>query len=507
MLAVVLALLASAPAEPADDVCGASVDATLEERALVASAIGVERFAAGALDVAIPCLERARALLPLSATIARDLAIAYHAAGRLADALRQAELAMELGERDPEVIELRAVLLARLGWTDEARELARTADTWEGGLVAAVLGDSTAAYEVSELVNEETRRGAVAALVLATYAAERGDVTSARALLDAGVALASRGGESDAEYASRVFASRLRARRGVSAASRLRLTIDHASNPTYVAEAPLLRAPGLRAGLLAEGALHAPIGAARVDAAMRFDQHLFLEDRSTLGAVELSGLSMAASVEVPISRHPSAALIGARARFVDTFGDALRVHYATTIEGGPTLALPIAAGLRVELGVFGVSTDFVDRSPSSARISSQNRDFVGRRATLVLDWDGDWVQGRAELMFLRDDARGDAFDARGGGGALRLHARPMEGLAISTGIALLARQFGPVGDEAIIGDAATRHELRTAIDFGAEIALAGSTFLVVEDTWIRSDARRLHTYTENVISVGVEQRW
>ncbi|MCK6544706.1 tetratricopeptide repeat protein [Myxococcota bacterium] len=507
MLALAVALLATLPAELPRVVCSAGDVKTPEERALVAGAIGVERFAAGDVDVAITCLEEARALLPLSGTIARDLAIVYHAAGRLADALRQAELAMDLGERDPEVIELRAVLLARLGWDDEAREVARTADTWEGGLVAAALGDASAAYGVSELVEEETRRGAVAALVLATYAAERGDFTSARLLLDAGTRLAVRGGESDAEYAARVLASRLRARRGLGAASRLRLSLDHASNPAFVTEAPLYRSSGLRAALVAEGALHAPIGPARVDAVMRFDQHLFLEDRSALAEVELSGLSLEAGVEVPISRHPSAALIGVRARIVDTFGDALRVHYATTIEGGPTLALPIAAGLRVELGVFGVATDFIDRSPSSTRISSQNRDLVGRRATLVLDWEGEWVEGRAELMFLRDDARGDAFDARGGAAALRLRARPTEGLSISTGVALLGRAFGPVGDEAIIGDAAVRHELRTAIDVGAEIALGGATFLVVEDTWIRNDARRRHSYTENVLSVGVEQRW
>lgn len=474
-------------------------------RGLVAGAIGLDLLSRGDLEAATACLEEAARSIPESAEIARDLAVAYVHAGKYEEAEQTVDRALALGDRDPEAEQLRAIIFAALDRPIEAIAAARRSRTWEGDLIAAALGDERAAYGVADLSGEETPRGALVALVLAAHAAERGERTTARFLVEAAAREAESSNAPIAINAAHALEQRLGEESPLGFFGRVRTSIDHATNPAFLAETGRARDTGLRLAVLGEGALQVLAGTLRIDAALRIDQHVFLTERTTLHELDLTGIGLAASVEVPISRHPAAAVVGLRVRFVDAFADRFRVHYATSLEGGPNLALPLGSVFRLELGFFGVARDFVDQSPPDARVSSLNRDHVGQRAAIALSFRTDWLDGRAETMFLRDDAVGDAFDAIGGALSGRLKAYPGGGVVLLTGVAVTGREFGPVGDSSIIGPASTRTEFRTVAEIGARIPLAERSFFVVEDAWIRNNARKLHAYTENVLSIGLEQ--
>jgi hypothetical protein len=489
------------------DESATSTSSSAEERGLVFSAAGLDLLSRGEVERATACLEQARSLLPESAVVARDLAAAYAQQSRYADALREVERAGALGDADPELHQLRAICLAELGSTDDAIAETRHVTTWESDLIAAALGDGRSAYRVAELVNEPTQRGALAALVLAAHAGDHGEQTTARLLQQVAAENAEAADSPIVLNAVRSLEQRLDQAGGVSASARLRTSIDHATNPLFQGDGTGVHDTGLRLALTGEGALQIPIFTARVDTALRVDQHLFLTSRQEFKRVDLTGLTLAASVELPISHNPSAAVIGLRARFTDAFGNELKVHYASTIEGGPNLIVPLTPALFVELGLYGIATDYIDVSPADSKISSINRDFVGQRATAALGFRADWLEGRGEMMFLRDAALGDAFNAIGGAAAGRLRAYPGGGVVLGTGVAVTIRQFGPVGDQSIIGSASTRTEVRTVVELGARLAVTHGLFLLLDDVWIQNSAREGHAYTENVLSTGVEQVW
>lgn len=495
----------AAPCEP-----GALDGAALEpspSRGLVAAALGLDRLTDGDAPGAIACLQLAARHLPGSAVVARDLASAHLHAGELEAALASIDAAILLGDADPDARTLRAVILARLGRTTEAATEARAAAGWRGELVAASLGDGRAAYRASELGAEATPRGALASVVLAAHAVERGDGITAGLLLGDAEGLVSRDADGDIAAAVRAVSGALDALDALTLHTRLRASIEHATNPALLSAPPPVDQSGLRLAILAEGEASFPIGRARVGASLRADKQAYLTEREAFRDLDLFGLTLTAGAELPIGRHPYAARVGLGARFTDTFGHRLDVHYATSIEGGPSLVLPMSPALSVSLAFLGIATDFVDRSPPDARISSQNRDLFGQRAVFGLTFATEWLDGRAEAMFLRDDALGDAFDALGGALAIRVLARPSPGVSLSTGAGVLIRDYGPVGDRALIGPAATRAQLRTALELGAQIELTTGFSFVVEDVWIQNNARELHSYTENVLSIGVEQVW
>ena len=178
-----------------------------------------------------------------------------------------------------------------------------------------------------------------------------------------------------------------------------------------------------------------------------------------------------------------------------------------TIEGGPTLTIPFDGGTELEIGVFGVDVDFVHGSPIDEEVSSQNRDLVGQRVLVALTWSNDWVHGRVEALYMRDDAKGDAFDSRGGAVAGRLNADLGDGLWLSTGLGATVREFGPIGEQAILRGASTRTEVRLSASLGARVRINEQMSVVIDDVYLRNTARAGHEYTDNVISFGVEAQW
>lgn len=471
---------------------------------------GADLLVQGDVEAALSALERAHALAPEDFVIARDLAAAAFRTGRLQEALEAVDRAIELGDPDPEALELRAVILARLGQRDAAADAASEIGSVEGHMLGALLQDPQAAYRLVPLVGEESERGALASLVLAAHEAARGDLGGARRL--GGVAERHAMAVDDVTLlnAARALDRRVADTGAVRHLVRLRLGLDHATNPTISADGDPGRRFGLRAVLSGDGAIEIPLGRAAIYGAVRLEQHVFANQREQYDRLDLTAFSISTRVDVAISNHPSAAIVGFSTRYTDVFARLFEDHYAASIEGGPDLTIQINAPMRLRLAVYGVATDFIDVSPPSSIVSSVNRDRVGQRAILSLLLRSDWIEGIAEGMFLHDDARGDAFDAIGGGVAGRVAAHLSGGIVLYTGIAVTVREYGPVGDRAIIGPASTRTEVRTVAELGARVPLylfsdAGrGLFFVMEDVWINDAARREHGYTENVLSMGVE---
>lgn len=472
-----------------------------------ADAIGAKGFALlaeGDTNAAVECLEIAEALAAESAIFARDLAVAYARSGRREEALARIERAIVLGDSDPEAALLRAMLLDATGRRFDAIEVARKERSTEGDLIGAALHDPASVHRASSYAQEDTSRAALAALVLAADAGERGLEGVARMLTESAEQRAGAAHAPEIQNAARELEHRIEEHGRVIPSGRIRLSLDHATNPLYVEHSP---ETALRLAVTGEGSLSSPIGIARFDAALRVDQHILITNRELYSDLDLSLFCVALGIELPISPRPSSAIVGLRARATDSWGGELTVHYATALEGGPYLMLPLGASLALEMGFYGVAVDFIDLSPSDSKISSQNRDRVGQRAAFALAFASDLVEGRIEASFLRDDAQGDAFDAIGGLFTGRLRAHLDAGVSLGIAVSIAGHDFGPVGDQAIIGSAATRTEVRTAVELSALIPLSSHTALVIQDVWLRNNARRTHEFTENVLSVGAEAAW
>lgn len=456
---------------------------------------------------AAACLDRALAADADSALALRARAQLRLRAGALEGAAEDAARAAALGDVDPELAELRAVIAARRREAAAARGYAERADTWAGSLIGASLDDPRAAYRASALVGEPTYRGALAALVLAGHEARVGDLSEARGL----AAQAARDARSAAELElSRRAAGAARALTeagGLDWWAQVGSSVDYLTNPAYASSTEPGRVASVRLTALGRVGARFSLGPLTFDTALDVRQHGLLARRGRFCCLDLFAYRLGGAVSMPLGADPRAVRLGLVVRWTDVFADRFRFHHAAHLEGGPTLAFRLGPRLTLDLAFLGVLTDFVDTSPPDASASSLNRDRVGQRAVLGLRFGFRWVDLRVEAMFLNDDADGDAFDALGGAAAAWLEARPQRDLTLFVGGSVTAREMGPVGDRAVIGAAATRTQLRTALRFGARLRLVANLELVLEDIYIDNAARAGHDYTANVLSVGVQSRW
>ncbi len=472
------------------------------------AALGLDALRRGDIKQSIQCLERAYTLLPDSPIVVRDLAQAYALRGDLKEARVLTERAIVLGDPDPEIHQLHAMLLAELGELGLSRQAHGRAKTTEGEMIGAATMDPSAADRMAGYIDEDSERGAVASLLMAAYEGRRGNLEAARRLVRVAESQALRTDALLVLNAARDLSRRIDSKySGFSYGFRLRTALDHASNPRFLADDTSDRPTGLRLALLGEGAAELVMGRFAVGASMRVDQHVFLMERDSLSSLDLTGLALSARLRFPISKDPNLAVVGFSLRYTDVFARLFRDHYAVSIEGGPDLRLRMSAFAELLMGFYGVATDFVDGSPSNSRVSSLNRDRVGQRVLVSMLFKLGWLSARSDAIFVHDNARGDAFDAVGGGGATRFFAQVGPGVRLNTGVSVMVRQFGPVGESAIIGAAAKRTEVRTVVELGARVPLYDNIDFVLEDVWINTAARDGHEYIENVLSIGMEAWW
>ncbi|MBI4822149.1 MAG: tetratricopeptide repeat protein [Deltaproteobacteria bacterium] len=460
---------------------------------LAASARGAvllaeERFAEAADE-----LRRARLLTPSSPTVARDLAVALVALERFEEALDVLEDVEGLGDVDPEVLDLLAVVLVRLGQDEAAREVASSSGTFDGDALAFALGDRSRLDEVASRLGDRSLRAIAAARLLEAHAAKNGDGARARAL--SGLAQA---GERSLLAAS----SGAWPIEPIGVGAIARATVDVSTNPRLV-DRSTLSDTGARATVEAEAGIAALIGRARVDGAFAFEQQKWLV-ASEADDFEVSAFTLCLGIEVPLEASPLTPSAGLGLRLLDVSGALLSTHHAFAIDGGPRLRLPISSNLEVLLELLAIATDFVDGSPRDTRASSQNRDFIGQRVMASIRARDELVSGNVELSFLRDDARGSAFDAVGGSiaGLVEVTLTDVFSLDVAAGLDL--RRYGPVGDPRVLGAASTREELRLSVGAGLRAKLTGALSLTVMDSYVQKVARGTRGYSDNLTRLGAE---
>lgn len=479
--------------------CGSATPPSRSE-AYLASAVGLDNLSRGEVEAAVTCLRFAFAGLPTSEVIARDLALALSHAGLSDEAVRMFQRARALG--DPGGDLARAVLAAERGDKGLALDAARRSGGLEGETVEGVLGQGEALRALGKRLESPGPETPIVRLVLASQAAERGNLGSARALAKAAELSAEAYRDPLLFNAARVLRRRLERETAAQLGVRLGLLGEQIVNPAWAAEGPeIVRdAVGLRGRLEVAGV--ARLGLVRWQGAVSIDQRLFLTEGEALGEAERFGLAAATSLEVPLADDLWAPSVAIGVRLVDVRADGLERRIASSLEGGPTLKIAISSGWWTELGVYGVWTDFEDAADRDFI-----RDRVGQRARLAFRYEDLGLTGQVAVTALHDEAEGQAFDALGLSVSGRGELRPTAGLAIYLGLAGVLRRWGPVGDESIIGGADRREELRWSAELGSRLRVAPLTHLLIQNTWVRNDARRGHRYVNNVLSAGLEVDW
>jgi hypothetical protein len=313
---------------------------------------------------------------------------------------------------------------------------------------------------------------------------------------------AERAGEAQVLNAARALAARVEEAPRVRVAGAATADLAAVANPRWRdvgrAEDELVFAVAARAEVRAR----ARLGSATWSAGLRVDQRVFLQDRSALADVEWAGLELATALSLPLSDDLRAAVLDFGLRAVEVRADGLRRHLATGVEGGPSLRMSIAPTWWVELGVYGVWTNFPEASGATFE-----RDRVGQRARVAFVHRSGPLLARLELTGINDETEGQAFDALGGAvgaeGRLAVGSR----LELGGGLRVAVRRWGPIGDEAVIGRAARRDEVRLSAELWAAYRVAGPLHLVAGQDLVRVDARRPHAYVAHLSRGGLEVRW
>ncbi len=476
-------------------------------RALAYAARGQSEAVFGHFAEAEQCLALAATLLPHSAQIFRDLAGVLGAQGKTKKALAAVRIAVRLGDESAEIRELRAALLLENGERKAARVAAREASSWQGTLIGAALSDWDAIQDSTLWIDEFSQRGAMSSLLLASQAANEGELVLSEALVAFGEAQALSVDMIPFVNAARTLKHRIeRARRDFLASFRLRSRVSHLSNPDLLAGSDPAGEDGFRLAVEAEGRAQMAVGRSTIYASLAANQHFFLSDRARFSRLDLNVLSAAGAIDFPLGNPPLGVSLFLAARIHGIFARLFRNHHATTFEGGPGLSFGLGRRWVLNVQVTGTAVEYVDIGLPDGIISSLSRDSVGQRMLLSLFFETTGLDGHVELAFLRDDARGDAFDAVGGslGGRGRVTLSSM--FSLESGFAVTVRNYGPVGERSIAGPSLTRLEVRTAA-FMAVRARFGPFDVIIEDTWFRSNARVDHAYTQNIFSTGLERTW
>lgn len=482
--------------------------ATAAARGLAYSAAAAQLTRAGQPQMAVRCLQLAATQLPKSAVVRRDLGVALASVARDAEALIELRAAEALGDADPELYEWLAFVLARLGRPIEARQAAAQAGSWQADLLGAQLRDPQASYQAAVLLDEGHRASALSALVLAAKRGEEGDRLAALRLAQLAHALALETPTDRVTLdATRFYLGRLRAVGGGRQANlQLRLGLAQLSNPRYLSGGLRPERASLRASLQATGRAQLAVGPLRLYGGLAFEQQAYLVDRDRYQDHELSAYTVELRADYPLTLNPEGLLIGAALRFRDVYGRRFGVHHGFELEGGPVLSMQLTAALRLHMGLFGALRDLIHGEPAVSG-SSQDRDATLQRAVFGLSYQGDGLRVEQEGLFVHEDAQGDAFDAIGGGLGSYIAVQAGPRLWLYTRFGALYRSFGAVGDQAIIGAASRRSEVRAHLELGLRLGLGQRWQLEVSDRLVRADARVGHRYTANTVQTALEVAW
>jgi len=476
-------------------------------RAAQLAAIARAHLDAADLPAARQCARAARSLDPSSARVALDAALVFVATRELqaaADALRAAAAP---GVAGPELHEAQALLAAAQGDEARVREAGRAAGTFEGRLLAAAAGDGESAAAL-DAPAWPGRRGAWSAAARALYAHRWGRTDARRGALEQ-----TRAEAETARVYELVLAVR-RARAGLDAErwgpverAFAKVGAGLHTNPAWVSTPRDAQAGAftqLEAGVGLVGHLGAVSLRGRVDALQR----VFVTARDELQTYDLSGLSGAVALGVPIGADPTAARLSLDARFTGAWIDDGAQAVGSLLEAGPDLSFRVASQAFLHLAFYGVRYDFDSSlAPTEGGAPGNERDFVGQRAVVGLAWEAPRASARLDAVFTAQQAQTPAFDALGGGFAGEVRVWASERLWTRLEISAWIRDFGPSARPGPVGEAQTRSEVRSRFGLELGLRLADAWSLVLRDDFVATFAREGTDYDANVARLGLEVAW
>ena len=410
-----------------------------------------------------------------------------------------------LGNTSLEADELEAVIHLRKNRVEAAQNILRDVESLHATWLLATTGDNSAVMEASRFLSTSDRRGLITSTILAAAAARDGRRVQAQKLSELATAYRSR-------FADIVWANVIRDMNDVlgggnilfDTALSLRTTFDHVTNPQFRAAGESDVRNAVRLSNTFEAAMGVVFSTFRYDTAVYGLHRSYLTDSAILSDYAINGLAWANRLTFVLSNRSRGAELALNFRLRDLYANHFDIHYAATIEGGPSLRLPISPQLDLEMGVLGSAADFIDKSPPDDIVSSQNRDTVGQSAFVELTWLGEDIRGEVNAALRRQDARGEAFDVTGVSLSGRILADLTGGLILRTGAGVALGRFGPVGDARVLGPAAIRTEGRLYGDISFLIQFAPWLRLSLENFFLQNSGRTGHAYTDNVVSVGAE---
>ena len=471
-----------------------------------------QEFASGVREVnkrqytqALKHFQKAEAMKKNSPDVLHYIALCLSQLQRSEEAKRVLERSKQLGNRSLEADEIEAVIHLRRGDVDSARQVLRGVESLPSTWLLATTGDNSAIMEASRFLSMPDRRGLITSTLLATAAARDGRRVQAQKLAELATTYRSRLGDVAWMNVIRDMNDRL----GVGeilfdTALSLRTTFDYVTNPQFRAAGESDVRNAVRLSNTFEAAMAVVFSAFRYDTALYGLHRSYFTDQALLADYALNGLSWANRLTFVLSNHSRGAELALTFRLRDLYANNFNIHYAATIEGGPSLRLPVSPQLDLEMGVLGIATDFIDKSPPDDVVSSQNRDAVGQSAFVELTWLGDDITGELNASLRREDARGEAFDVTGVSLSGRILADLSGGLILRTGAGVALGRFGPVGDARVLGPAAIRTEGRLYGDISFLVQFAPWLRLSLKNFFLQNSGRSGHAYTDNVVSVGAE---
>ena len=454
---------------------------------------------------ALTHFKAAQALTESSPDVHHYIALCLAQLKRHEEAKTALNLSKKLGNTSLEADEVEAVIHLRQGDEAAARQVLKGVESLPSTWLLATTGDNSAIMEAARFLSMSDRRGLITSTILATTAAIDGRRVQAQKLAELATTYRSRLGDVIWTNAIRDMNDRLGAGRVLfDTALSLRTTFDYTTNPQFRAAGESDVSNAVRLSNSFEAAMAVVFSDFRYDTAVYGLHRSYFTDQSLLSDYAINGLSWANRLTFVLSNRSRGAELALNLRLRDLYADNFSVHYAATIEGGPSLRLPISPQLDLEMGILGIATDFIDKSPPDDVVSSQNRDAVGQSAFVEITWLGNDITGEINAALRREDARGEAFDVTGVSLSGRILADLSGGLLLRTGAGVALGRFGPVGDARVLGPAATRTEGRFYGDISFLVQFTSWLRLSLENFFLQNSGRSGHAYTDNVVSVGAE---
>ena len=521
MLPGILTMLVSVVVDCSSPV---ELDISVDEQNIIgwqAAADGLKLLSDGDVNSALTCLRKAQEIFSNSEIIARDLGLALLQAEKYTDALKMLRHARTLGDPGRQQRVAESIAIARIQMLDDTSEdhvdlvvkLLNNADDIESQLILSLLHPGHPTKKLSLRLEDETREGFWANLVLAYENLRRGRYQSHSILFARAKAIAEK-------LDDPLFLSAIKKLKTTSVdvlnqtyTSSSGMQIDDVSNNHWLSFFDFFRRISIDTKFFA-GAEHVsnvrwrPVGMPKKTLVKGVLAAAVSSEIPLYGAVlwsslqaEMSsrfGWDMELLLGVPTDQTPMAPLVGFRARLTELYHEGLSDFLGRSVEIGPILRLSLGAAWYGELSLYGTWLN-------SDEIQSfvTHREITGQRLSARFGYQYKKNKYQFGIMALHNEARGQTFDMLGGNIDLSASWSIFNRLSVGTNLSFGLGQIGPFGDQSVIGDAQLRFEGRFLGQVRLMWHFSSHWSVTVENTYLTTFSRESDRYWNNFVRSGI----